>query len=733
MLFRRFFRGKKTDDARRRSSLSKNPDLTRSMLCIQEELGQLSVGAPPIQVQTQSSSDFSVSTFNETAGNSLPPGKEGWIDGLLGCLRPVWTIIGKAAANEIKGHRPDDWEIPFEMISELHWLGSGAQGYVYRGRLKNEYVAVKTVREQKETDIRHLRKLNHPNIVQFKGVCTQAPCYCIVMEYCQYGPLYNLLKEGEEIPPQRLVTWAKQIAAGMQYLHSNKIIHRDLKSPNVLIGSEEIVKISDFGTSRQWNEISTKFSFAGTVAWMAPEIIRNEPCSEKVDIWSYGVVLWELLTCETPYKDVDSSAIIWGVGNNSLHLPIPSSCPEGFRLLIKQCWSAKPRNRPSFKHILIHLDIAASEVLSSSPEDYFKTQASWKKEVQTHMEQMKSSGTHQPKFESEDLIKKREEELKHVRDIQEHYRRKLERVNELYSDLKTVLQRVKEREQQVSKREKQWMIHKSGKRRFARPPLLRAQVQRGEATNINSPDSLTTSPESPQHSPVKVSLYAQLNSNAHPESVVLPYAVMPRPRKVRLRKDSLVPSPRHSPARENKAIVESSSDEEPSVVHTETQTEAMDISDSTPRSPLSPTDSLNGNVEPSNQMSESTVKERVSDDDNLEQLGRKVSEILHNGNPHSHTPDSSDDHDFMYTLRRKSIGRRPIGPGRRASRLKMSAACPLSDEDNTSDRSNSRSSTLDSNPPLKFVIDMFVQRAGSDGNSSSDSEALTISSQLPVA
>lgn len=128
------------------------------------------------------------------------------------------------------------------------------------------------------------------------------------MEYCPYGPLYNLLRDGEEIPPIRLVSWAKQISSGMHYLHINKIIHRDLKSPkyvqtdtfflykkylllffyiciSVLIGRQEMVKISDFGTSREWNEISTKMSFAGTVAWMAPEIIRNEPCSEKVDIW----------------------------------------------------------------------------------------------------------------------------------------------------------------------------------------------------------------------------------------------------------------------------------------------------------------------------------------------------------------------------------------------------------------------------------------------------------------
>ena len=98
-------------------------------------------------------------------------------------------------------------------------------------------------------------------------------------------------------------------------------------------------------------------SFAGTVAWMAPEVIRNEPCNEKVDIWSYGVLLWELLTCEVPYRNVDSSAIIWGVGSNSLQLPIPRTCPDGYKLLMKQCWSAKSRNRPSFKHILMHLEI----------------------------------------------------------------------------------------------------------------------------------------------------------------------------------------------------------------------------------------------------------------------------------------------------------------------------------------------------------------------------------------
>jgi hypothetical protein len=186
-----------------------------------------------------------------------------WFNGILGCLKPVWSIIGKNAAND---SRPDDWEIPFENIRDLQWLGSGAQGAVFMGKINNEWVAVKKVKEKLETDIRHLRKLNHPNIVTFRGVCTQTPnCYCIVMEYCPFGQLYDLLKSGQEVPPQKVVDWSKQIASGMNYLHLHKIIHRDLKSPNVLITNNDVLKISDFGTSKQWNDRSTKMSFAGTV------------------------------------------------------------------------------------------------------------------------------------------------------------------------------------------------------------------------------------------------------------------------------------------------------------------------------------------------------------------------------------------------------------------------------------------------------------------------------------
>uniref|UniRef100_A0A4W6EE63 Mitogen-activated protein kinase kinase kinase 12 n=1 Tax=Lates calcarifer TaxID=8187 RepID=A0A4W6EE63_LATCA len=373
-------------------------------------------------------------------------GGGGFLEGLFGCLRPVWTMIGKAYSTEHKHDLDEAWEVPFEEISDLQWVGSGAQGAVFLGKLHGQEVAVKKVRNIKETDIKHLRKLKHPNIITFKGICTQAPCYCIIMEYCAQGQLYEVLRAGRKITPSLLMDWAMGIAGGMNYLHLHKIIHRDLKSPNMLITYDDSVKISDFGTSKELSDKSTKMSFAGTVAWMAPEVIRNEPVSEKVDIWSFGVVLWEMLTGEVPYKDVDSSAIIWGVGNNSLQLPVPDSCPDSFKLLLSQ------ETGHRFRQILLHLDIASADILSTPQETYFQSQAEWRDEVRHHFEKIKSEGTCLHRLD-EELIKRRREELRHALDIREHYERKLERANNLYMELNAIMLQLEIKEKELLKRE----------------------------------------------------------------------------------------------------------------------------------------------------------------------------------------------------------------------------------------------------------------------------------------
>ncbi|ESO07395.1 hypothetical protein HELRODRAFT_76766 [Helobdella robusta] len=409
----------------------------------QRRLSSLSTVATSTHSQQQQQNDT-----NSVDVSYQEHGGLGFLSGLFGCFRPVLTIIGKAAANEIS--QKDDWNIAFENISDLLWLGSGAQGAVFLGKLNHELVAIKKVRDIKETEIRHLRKLNHPNVISFKGVCIQSPCFCIVMEYCPYGQLYEVLRDGKDLPPILLVDWSKQITNGMCYLHSHKIIHRDLKSPNILISKNDVIKISDFGTSREWTDKSTKMSFAGTVAWMAPEVIRNEPCSEKVDIWSFGVVLWELLTHEIPYKDVDSSAIIWGVGSNCLHLPVPSTCPEGLKLLMRQCWSPKPRNRPSFRTLQMHLEIASPDWLNHDENEFYKLQEHWRNEIREELQKIRSETSTYPLIE-EELIRRRREELRHAQDVRELYEQKLDRANNMYMELTACMLQLEKREKELAK------------------------------------------------------------------------------------------------------------------------------------------------------------------------------------------------------------------------------------------------------------------------------------------
>ncbi|XP_055602513.1 mitogen-activated protein kinase kinase kinase 13 isoform X2 [Uranotaenia lowii] len=585
----------------------------KGMLSIQEELNQLgikddqpqpyaqTIGGDDAQNVTDSSVDDNVC---QNGWPHLPGGvpglaskQVGWMDGLFGCMRPVLSLIGKSHIMEMKHKQTDDWEIPFEDITDLVWLGSGAQGAVFQGELRNERVAVKKVRDVKETEIRHLRKLNHENIVKFKGVCTQAPVFCIIMEFCPFGPLHQILAQGSDIiSPQRLMSWSQQIALGMQYLHSHKIIHRDLKSPNILIGKGEIIKISDFGTSREWNEISTKMSFAGTVAWMAPEVIRNEPCNEKVDIWSYGVVLWELLTGEVPYKNVDSSQIIFGVGSNSLYLPIPSSCPEGFKLLIKQCWSPKPRNRPSFKIILTHLEIAGQELLNCIMEKdrYYETQKSWREEIRCHMEKLTTNGKNIQRYEQE-LIKKRKDEWKHAQDIRMVYERKLERTNTMYLQLSEYFVQLQQKEREIAEREKQLTGHKPNRKcsnllqykRNADKNRKRTPFNLSPANGIatfgiqNLPgDSTSPSPTSAPVSPLKATLYAKLDGTTYnAKSVaIVPPTGRKKPRTHRRNNSGTFNSPKSSPARDRRVQSEPET-RHVKLVDTETQTDAMDISE----------------------------------------------------------------------------------------------------------------------------------------------------------
>ncbi|XP_011869843.1 PREDICTED: mitogen-activated protein kinase kinase kinase 11-like [Vollenhovia emeryi] len=334
-------------------------------------------------------------------------------------------------------------EIDFEELQLEEVIGVGGFGKVYRGFWKKREVAVKAARqdagEEPSVTLENVRQeaklfwlLKHENIVQLEGVCLKMPNMCLVMEYARGGSLNRVLS-GRKIRPDVLVDWAIQIARGMDYLHNKApigLIHRDLKSSNVLL-SEPIenddfqyktLKITDFGLAREVYK-TTRMSAAGTYAWMAPEVIKKSTFSKASDVWSYGVLLWELLTGETPYKGIDALAVAYGVAVNKLTLPIPSTCPQPWSLLMEACWASDSHARPGFMDILVALDEVRSAFAATPHESFHTMQENWRleieqvlhglrmkeKELRCREEELTKAQVQQK--QNEELLKQREQEL----------------------------------------------------------------------------------------------------------------------------------------------------------------------------------------------------------------------------------------------------------------------------------------------------------------------------------
>ena len=326
--------------------------------------------------------------------------------------------------------------VDFERLELKELIGAGGFGQVYRATWQGQEVAVKAARRDPEQDAaaaaesvrreaRLFAMLRHPNIIQLRGVCLRQRHLCLVLDFARGGSLNRELaaaasdprapgpRRARRIPPQVLVNWAVQIARGMLYLHEEAVVpilHRDLKSSNILLLEKiehddicnKTLKITDFGLAREWHR-TTRMSAAGTYAWMAPEVIRSSLFSKGSDIWSYGVLLWELLTGEVPYRGIDGLAVAYGVAVNKLTLPIPSTCPEPFAKLMKECWEQDPHIRPSFALILQQLTAIEEAVLTNMPQESFHSmQEDWKLEIQQMFSELRTK---------EKELRSREEEL----------------------------------------------------------------------------------------------------------------------------------------------------------------------------------------------------------------------------------------------------------------------------------------------------------------------------------
>ncbi|GJW72027.1 serine/threonine-protein kinase STY46-like protein isoform X1 [Tanacetum coccineum] len=199
------------------------------------------------------------------------------------------------------------------------------------------------------------REVQHKNVVRFIGACTKQPHMCIITEYMPGGSLYEYLHKNHHTStlPQ-LVRFAIDVCRGMEYLHKSNIIHRDLKTANLLMDSDNVVKVADFGVARFQNQEGVMTAETGTYRWMAPEIINHQPYDQKADVFSFAIVLWELVTAKIPYDNMTPLQAALGV-RQGRRPDLPTNTNPKLLELMQRCWETDPGKRPSFSEIKVEL------------------------------------------------------------------------------------------------------------------------------------------------------------------------------------------------------------------------------------------------------------------------------------------------------------------------------------------------------------------------------------------
>ncbi|KAM0833336.1 hypothetical protein ACQ4PT_064325 [Festuca glaucescens] len=258
-----------------------------------------------------------------------------------------------------------DSEFDRNLLQPMDKFASGSSGDLYRGTYLGMDVAIKYLRAEHVNDssnveflqeIMILRSVNHENVVRFYGACTKHRKYLIVTEYMPGGNLYDFLhKKNITLELSVILRIAIGISRGMDYLHQNNIIHRDLKTANLLIGNGQVVKIADFGVSRHRSQEGDMTAETGTYRWMAPEVINHKAYDHRADVFSFAIVLWELVTSKIPYENLTPLQAALSV-RQGFRLVIPSTVHPRLSKLIQRCWDENPHMRPVFPDITVELE-----------------------------------------------------------------------------------------------------------------------------------------------------------------------------------------------------------------------------------------------------------------------------------------------------------------------------------------------------------------------------------------
>ncbi|CAI5981855.1 unnamed protein product [Closterium sp. NIES-64] len=266
----------------------------------------------------------------------------------------------------------DDWEIDSQQLKLHHKIASGSFGDLYRGTYCGQDVAIKILKPERLNDslqqefaqeVYIMRKVRHKNVVQFIGACTKPPNLSIVTEFMVGGSVYDYIhKQRGSMRLPMVVRVAMDVAKGMDFLHKNNIIHRDLKAANLLMDENEVVKVADFGVARVKAGSGIMTAETGTYRWMAPEVIEHRAYDHKADVFSFGITLWELLTGKLPYADLTPLQAAVSVVQKGLRPPIPKGTHPRVAELMVRCWHTNPAERPEFSMVLRLLADMAHEV-----------------------------------------------------------------------------------------------------------------------------------------------------------------------------------------------------------------------------------------------------------------------------------------------------------------------------------------------------------------------------------
>lgn len=280
-------------------------------------------------------------------------------------------VTGRSGAVLVRPIVRERWELNNDDVTLLDKIGRGNFGDVYKARLRNgDVVAAKTCRvaladEHKRKFLqegRILKQYDHPNIVKLIGICVQKQPIMIVMELVSGGSLLSFLRSRAspgQLSKLQLTKMCADTAAGMRYLESKNCIHRDLAARNCLVGRENIVKISDFGMSREEEEYIVSDGLKQIpIKWTAPEALNFGKYTSLCDVWSYGILMWEIFARgSTPYPGMNNSQAREQI-DAGYRMPAPEGTPSEIHTLMLHCWQYNPEDRPHFDQICVALEAA---------------------------------------------------------------------------------------------------------------------------------------------------------------------------------------------------------------------------------------------------------------------------------------------------------------------------------------------------------------------------------------